>query len=98
MCGCGQAPKGEKSRFIPGHDARYHAAQKAGRAPFPTTSGGVTDGTELQGAEIVALERRLKSVGGVGTEEGQAIIVRAGEQSAALRSLRVRRVEGGRAS
>ena len=28
LCGCGGTPKGKKSRFIPGHDARYHAAQK----------------------------------------------------------------------
>ena len=29
LCGCGGFPKGVNSRFIPGHDARYHAAQKA---------------------------------------------------------------------
>lgn len=28
-CGCGGMTKG--GRFLPGHDARYHAAQKAGR-------------------------------------------------------------------
>ena len=28
VCGCGGLPKGAKSHFIPGHDARYHAAQK----------------------------------------------------------------------
>lgn len=28
LCGCGGTPKGKKSRFIPGHDARWHAAQK----------------------------------------------------------------------
>jgi hypothetical protein len=28
LCGCGGFPKGAKSRFIPGHDARYHSAQK----------------------------------------------------------------------
>ena len=29
LCGCLDFPKGANSRFIPGHDARYHAAQKA---------------------------------------------------------------------
>lgn len=28
LCGCGGFPRGPKSRFIPGHDAKYHAAQK----------------------------------------------------------------------
>lgn len=28
LCGCGGFPMGRKSRFIPGHDARYHAALK----------------------------------------------------------------------
>jgi hypothetical protein len=28
LCGCGGTPRGTKSRFIPGHDARYHAAIK----------------------------------------------------------------------
>jgi hypothetical protein len=32
LCGCGGTPKGKKSRFIPGHDARYHAAQKKAAA------------------------------------------------------------------
>ena len=32
LCGCGGFPKGPKSRFIPGHDARYHAAQKKAAA------------------------------------------------------------------
>jgi hypothetical protein len=26
LCGCGGYPKGKTARFIPGHDARYHAA------------------------------------------------------------------------
>ncbi len=26
LCGCGGFPAGKKSRFIPGHDARYHSA------------------------------------------------------------------------
>jgi hypothetical protein len=25
-CGCGETPLGAKSEFMPGHDARYHAA------------------------------------------------------------------------
>jgi len=29
LCGCGGFPKGKKARFLPGHDARYHARQKA---------------------------------------------------------------------
>lgn len=32
LCGCGGYPKGAKARFIPGHDARYHAAQKRAAA------------------------------------------------------------------
>jgi hypothetical protein len=28
LCGCGDFPKGKHARFIPGHDARYHAALK----------------------------------------------------------------------
>lgn len=28
-CGCGGFPKGKKSRFIPGHDAKLHSRQKA---------------------------------------------------------------------
>ena len=29
VCGCGGTPKGKKARFLPGHDARYHARIKA---------------------------------------------------------------------
>lgn len=33
LCGCGGFPKGRRSRFVPGHDARWYAAQKrAGKA------------------------------------------------------------------
>ena len=32
MCGCGDTPKGKKSRFVAGHDARYHSAQKKAAA------------------------------------------------------------------
>lgn len=32
VCGCGGFPRGAKSRFIPGHDARYHSAQKKAAA------------------------------------------------------------------
>lgn len=28
LCGCGATPKRKKSRFVPGHDARFHAAMK----------------------------------------------------------------------
>ncbi len=28
LCGCGGTPKGKTSRFISGHDARYHSALK----------------------------------------------------------------------
>jgi hypothetical protein len=31
LCGCGGYPKGKKARFVPGHDARYHSAQKKAR-------------------------------------------------------------------
>src|SRR5262245_23356962 len=36
LCGCGGTPKGKKSRFSPGHDARYHAAQKKAAAEVLT--------------------------------------------------------------
>jgi hypothetical protein len=29
VCGCGGTPKGKSARFLPGHDARYHARIKA---------------------------------------------------------------------
>ena len=32
LCGCGDTPKGKKSRFVAGHDARYHSAQKKAAA------------------------------------------------------------------
>ncbi len=32
LCGCGESPRGKRSRFVPGHDARYHAAQKKAAA------------------------------------------------------------------
>jgi hypothetical protein len=32
LCGCGGTPKGKKSRFVPGHDARYHSAEKKAAA------------------------------------------------------------------
>ncbi len=41
LCGCGGTPKGPKSRFIPGHDARFHAAEKA-RAKEATESPTAT--------------------------------------------------------
>ncbi len=28
LCGCGAFPSKPKSRFLPGHDARYHSALK----------------------------------------------------------------------
>lgn len=33
VCGCGGFPAGKKARFLPGHDARYHAAQKRAIQP-----------------------------------------------------------------
>jgi hypothetical protein len=32
LCGCGDTPRGKKSHFIPGDDARFHAAQKKAAA------------------------------------------------------------------
>lgn len=29
LCGCGGTPASKGAKFLPGHDARYHAAQKA---------------------------------------------------------------------
>ena len=26
LCGCGGFPKGKNARYVPGHDARHHAA------------------------------------------------------------------------
>lgn len=31
LCGCGGSPKGKNARYLPGHDARHHAALKAAR-------------------------------------------------------------------
>jgi hypothetical protein len=28
LCGCGGFPKGKNARYVPGHDARHHAAIK----------------------------------------------------------------------
>lgn len=28
LCGCGEFPKSKTAKFMPGHDARYHAAEK----------------------------------------------------------------------
>lgn len=32
LCGCGGIPKGPKARFLPGHDARFHSAQRKASA------------------------------------------------------------------
>jgi hypothetical protein len=32
QCGCGGQPKGKRSRFLPGHDAKAAAARKAAAA------------------------------------------------------------------
>ena len=29
-CGCGGTPKSQKARYLPGHDAKHHAALNAG--------------------------------------------------------------------
>jgi hypothetical protein len=45
-CGCGGFPKGKSSRFIPGHDAKLHSAQKkaaAGAAPSPSVPVNAQD-------------------------------------------------------
>lgn len=34
-CGCGGFPKGKRSRFVPGHDAKLHSAQKKAEAEAP---------------------------------------------------------------
>jgi hypothetical protein len=31
LCGCDGFPKGKKARYLPGHDAKHHAAQKKAR-------------------------------------------------------------------
>jgi hypothetical protein len=31
LCGCGGYPKGKKARYLPGHDAKHHSAQKKAR-------------------------------------------------------------------
>lgn len=28
LCGCGGTPRGKKSRYLPGHDARHFGAQR----------------------------------------------------------------------
>jgi hypothetical protein len=32
LCSCGGTPKGANAKFLPGHDARYHAALKREQA------------------------------------------------------------------
>jgi len=45
LCGCGGYPKGKNARYVPGHDARHHAALKraeaevaAARTPAPVNT------------------------------------------------------------
>ena len=36
LCGCGQTPKGKKSRFLMGHDSRLHSELKRNLQKDPT--------------------------------------------------------------
>ncbi len=43
LCGCGGLPKGPRSRFLPGHDARWHAAKKRDAATATEATGTASE-------------------------------------------------------
>lgn len=106
LCGCGEFPKGPKSRFIQGHDARYHAAlkraaagpiDKAVKAIRPalvrTKPATREEALARQRTEHLDLERQIEAAGGVGSDGGQAVIEAAGEAASSRRARPSRSVE-----
>ena len=70
VCGCGGFPKGKNARFLPGHDARWHSAQKRGGSEVRLAVAAVV------GAEATEERQHLledhREVGRVaGQREGQ---------------------------
>src|SRR4051812_20274189 len=49
-CGCGQYPKNPKSRFIQGHDAKYHSAVKAAAKQAEETAQAAAETTVEEAA------------------------------------------------
>ena len=72
-CGCGGMTKG--GRFLPGHDARFHAAQKAGRL-----AGAISHATGAHGkaTEAPSPSRRPSDTSG-DEKPGDAAPVGSGE-------------------
>lgn len=92
LCGCGGFPKGRKSRFVPGHDARYHGALKrAARAVADDRIKAAIEGSTTQAEELDAVERAVAAAGGAETPEGQAILEQAAARSKALRRKSIRK-------
>lgn len=46
LCGCGGYPKGRKARYLPGHDARHHAALKRAEAEAAQAKAPVRANTQ----------------------------------------------------
>lgn len=55
-CGCGESPKGKKARYLPGHDARFHAARRAAgqEVTYVTPAGKREKAAEAAKARRVA--------------------------------------------
>jgi hypothetical protein len=58
LCGCGGFPKGKNARFIPGHDARFHAAEKRAAAE---AAGAVAAPAKAPKAPKVAAAPKAKA-------------------------------------
>ena len=54
QCGCGGMPKGPKSRFLPGHDARVH---KGKRQPSKRATAHVRTRARQTGASVAQLRK-----------------------------------------
>lgn len=60
LCGCGGIPKGKKARYLPGHDARHHAALKvAGKRVTFVTPAESRERTRDAGRAVRAGERTV---------------------------------------
>lgn len=65
-CGCGNAPAGKKSRFMPGHDAKFYASLNPTLSPKVTKTGDHTVDTALGLVRKMSSEQRealLKAMG-----------------------------------
>lgn len=94
-CGCGGSPRGKKSRFLPGHDARRHSvrARVAEAAAIPDEPPGKITWERLshlaQGTEIIVQFQppgeKIATVWGKfrGIEDGFGAVVDIGPHRAA---------------